>query len=98
MLDLNPMRTVARQALLAPALTHSVPAAFAETPDTTRTSKHYQFISTARVVEALLEAGFQATRAQQTRVRSGGSPNHARHMIRFSFVKESLSMIDAVPE
>ena len=98
MLDINPMRTVARQALLAPALTHSVPAAFAETPDTTRTSKHYQFISTARVVEALLEAGFQATRAQQTRVRAGASPDHARHLIRFSFVKESLSMIDAIPE
>ena len=98
MLDMNPMRTVARRALLPSALTQSVPAAFAETPDVTRTSRHYQFISTARVIDALLEAGFEATRAQQTRSRSGSSPSHARHMIRFSYVKNALSLIDAVPE
>jgi hypothetical protein len=96
MLDMNPMRTVARRALLPSALTQSVPAAFAETPDVTRTSRHYQFISTARVIDALLEAGFEPTRAQQT--RSHSSPNHARHMIRFSYVKNELSLIDAVPE
>jgi hypothetical protein len=96
MLDLNPMRTVARRALLPSALTESVPAAFAETPDVTRTSRHYQFISTAQVIDALLEAGFEPTRAQQTRSRS--SPKHARHMIRFSYVKNTLSLIDAVPE
>src|SRR5208283_3289316 len=39
MLDMNPMRTVARRALLPSALTQSVPAAFAETPDVTRTSR-----------------------------------------------------------
>jgi hypothetical protein len=98
MLDMNPMRTVARRALLPSALTQSVPAAFAETPDVTRTSRHYQFISTARVIDALLEAGFEPTRAQQTRSRSGSSPHHARHMIRFSYVKNALSLIDAVPE
>jgi Domain of unknown function (DUF932) len=96
MLDMNPMRTVARRALLPAALTQSVPAAFAETPDVTRTSRHYQFISTAHVIDALLEAGFEPTRAQQT--RSHSSPNHARHMIRFSYVKNELSLIDAVPE
>ena len=98
MLDMNPMRTVARRALLPSALTQSVPAAFAETPDVTRTSRHYQFISTARVIDALLEAGFEPTRAQQTRSRSGSSVHHARHMIRFSYVKNALSLIDAVPE
>jgi hypothetical protein len=98
MLDMNPMQTVARRALLPEALTRSVPAAFAETPDVNRTSRHYQFISTARVIKALLEAGFEPTRAQQTRVRAGGSLHHARHMIRFSYVKHSLSIIDAVPE
>ena len=67
-------------------------------PDVSRTSKHYQFISTARVIEALLEAGFEPTRAQQTKVRGGGSPDHAKHMIRFSYIKTSLSLIDAVPE
>jgi hypothetical protein len=59
MLDMNPMRTVARRALLPAALTQSVPAAFAETPDVNRTSRHYQFISTPRVIDALLEAGFE---------------------------------------
>jgi hypothetical protein len=98
MLDMNPMRTVARRALLPSALTQSVPAAFAETPDVTRTSRHYQFISTARVIDALLEAGFEPTRAQQTRSRSGSSPHHARHMIRFSYVKNALSLLDAIPE
>jgi len=96
MLDMNPMRMVARRALLPAALTQSVPAAFAETPDVTRTSRHYQFISTARVIDALLEAGFEPTRAQQT--RSHSSPNHARHMIRFSYVKNELSLLDAIPE
>ena len=96
MLDTNPMQMVARRALLPTALTESVPAAFAETPDPSRTSPRYQFISTARVIDALLEAGFEPTRAQQT--RSHSSPRHARHMIRFSYVKQELSLIDAVPE
>jgi hypothetical protein len=98
MLDLNPMTTVAREALLAPALTQSVPAAFAESPDARRTSKHYQFISTARVIAALCEAGFEPTRAQQARVRGGGSAHHARHMIRFSIIKQSLRLTDTIPE
>ncbi len=98
MLDLNPMQMVARQALATPALVQSAPAAFAETPDPNRTSQRYHFISTARVVQALLEAGFQPTRAQQTRVRGGGSPNHAKHMIRFSIVKSALTLTDAVAE
>jgi Domain of unknown function (DUF932) len=96
MLDMNPLQMVARRALLPTALTESVPAAFAETPDPSRTSPRYQFISTARVIDALLEAGFEPTRAQQT--RSHSSPRHARHMIRFSYVKQELSLIDAVPE
>ena len=96
MLDMNPMRMVARRALLPEALTQSVPAAFAQAPDPSRTSRHYQFISTTRVIEALLQAGFEPTRAQQT--RSHRSPTHARHMIRFSYIKHELSLIDAVPE
>jgi len=98
MLDLNPMHTVSRRALLPEAITQSAPAAFAETPDVNRTSKHYQFISTARVITALREAGFEPTRAQQTRVRGSGSPRHTKHMIRFSYIKNSLTLIDAVPE
>ena len=98
MLDTNPMLTVARRPLLPTALTQAAPAAFAQAPDSTRTSRHYQFISTARVIDALLEAGFEPTRAQQTRSRAGSSANHAKHMIRFSFIKNELSLLDAVPE
>jgi hypothetical protein len=98
MLDTNPMHLVARRALLPAALTQSAPAAFAESPDVNRTSRHYQFISTRRVIDALLETGFEPTRAQQTRSRCGSSPDHARHMIRFSYVKNSLSLLDAIPE
>jgi Domain of unknown function (DUF932) len=50
------------------------------------------------VIDTLLEAGFELTRAQQTRIRSGSSAHHARHMIRYSYVKNTLSLIDAVPE
>lgn len=98
MLDTHPMSVVARRALPTTALTQSVPAAFADTPDVNRTSKHYQFISTARVIAALLEVGFEPTRAQQTQSRRGSSVLHAKHMIRFSYIKPSLSLIDAVPE
>ena len=98
MLDTNPMQVVARRALLPTALTQAAPAAFADTPDVNRTSRHYQFISPARVIDALLEAGFEPTRAQQTQSRKGGSLHHARHMIRFSYIKNTLSLIDAVPE
>ncbi len=98
MLDLSPMQMVARQGLQTPALMQSVPAAFAETPDTTRTGRRYQFISTARIVEALLEAGFTPTRAQQAGSRRGSAPIHARHMIRFSLIKNTLSLLDAIPE
>lgn len=98
MSELDAMITVAREALLAPTLSQSVPAAFAQRPDARRTSKHYQFIITARIIAALSEAGFEPTRGQQARVRVGKSADHARHMIRFSIVKQSLRLIDTIPE
>lgn len=91
-------RFMDRRVLTLEALTEAAPAAFAQTADADRTSAKYTFISTAQVVQALLDAGFQPTRAQQTRVRGGGSPAHAKHMIRFSHTRESLTMIDVIPE
>jgi hypothetical protein len=91
-------RNVDRRTLSLDTLTREAPAVFAETPDGTRTTKHYTFISTAQVVAALREAGFEPTRAQQTRVRNGGSTTHARHMLRFSHTRESLTLVDAIPE
>lgn len=98
MLALSEYRQVDRRALTVDALSQQVPAAFADAPDATRTSKHHTFISTAQVVSALLEAGFKPTRAQQTHVRNGASTGHAKHMIRFSHTRESLTLVDAIPE
>ena len=55
MLDMNPMRTVARRALLPSALTQSVPAAFAETPDVTRTSRQWATVSSRFGVHAAVQ-------------------------------------------
>ena len=98
MLAMPEYRQIDRRALSVDALTASVPAAFAEAADPLRTSKHYTFISTAQVVSALLEAGFEPTRAQQTRARNADASGHAKHMIRFSHTKESLTLVDAIPE
>ena len=87
-----------QRALTSQALATAVPAAFAAAPDAERTTKHYTFISTAQVVSALLEAGFEPTRAQQTRTRRSGSVDHAKHMIRFSHTRDSLTLVDAIPE
>ena len=98
MLVMPEYRQIDRRALSVDTLSQSVPAAFAEAADPLRTSKHYTFISTAQVVSALLEAGFEPTRAQQTRARNADASGHAKHMIRFSHTKESLTLVDAIPE
>lgn len=89
---------VDRSALSLHHLQEIAPAAFASTPDTERTSARYTFISTAQLVGALLDAGFQPTHARQTRPRNGRSIHHARHMLRFSHIKHSLTLVDAIPE
>lgn len=73
-----------------------MPAAFASAPDTLRTSQRYVFISTQQLVNALIEADFQPTAARQA--RAGVSVAHARHMIRFTHVRESVTLVDAIPE
>jgi len=78
-------------------LRHSTPAAFAGSASA-RTKSTYRFINTADVLQALLEAGFQPSAAQQTRTRSGSDPTYARHMIRLRRVAERLTLVDCIPE
>jgi hypothetical protein len=54
-------------------LHRQTPAVFAGNASA-RTKPTYRFINTAHVLQALLEAGFQPSAAQQTRTRSGSDP------------------------
>jgi hypothetical protein len=78
-------------------LRHSTPAVFAANASS-RTRSTYRFINTAQVLQALLEAGFQPSAAQQTRTRSGSDPTYARHMIRLRRTRETLTLVDCIPE
>jgi hypothetical protein len=78
-------------------LRHSTPAVFAREASA-RTRPTYRFINTAEVLHALLEAGFIPSAAQQTRSRAGSDPSYARHMIRLRPVRESLTLVDCIPE
>jgi hypothetical protein len=78
-------------------LRNRTPAVFAGNAGA-RTKPTYRFINTAEVLQALLEAGFQPSAAQQTRSRSGSDPTYARHMIRLRRTRESLTMVDCIPE
>jgi hypothetical protein len=73
------------------------PAVFAANAST-RTKPTYRFINTADVLHALLEAGFQPSAAQQTRSRQGSDATYARHMIRLRPMRESITLVDCIPE
>jgi hypothetical protein len=78
-------------------LRHRAPAVFAGSAST-RTKPSYRFINTADVLHALLEAGFQPAAAQQTRSRQGSDATYARHMIRLRPMRESITLVDCLPE
>jgi Domain of unknown function (DUF932) len=78
-------------------LRRRTPAVFAGNAST-RTKLTYRFINTAGVLAALLEAGFEPSAAQQTRSRAGSDPAYARHMIRLRSVRESITLVDCIPE
>jgi hypothetical protein len=78
-------------------LRRQTPAVFAAHASE-RTKPTYRFINTASVLEALLDAGFEPSAARQTRQRSGFDPSHARHMIRLRSVRESITLLDCIPE
>jgi len=76
---------------------HRAPAVFAESA-AARVTRAYRFISTSQVVGALIEAGFVPTDARQGRSRLGDSAGFARHLIRFRHARESVTLVDAIPE
>lgn len=96
--DLAPVYDHAfRPTLSMDELRARTPAVFAGRASS-RTKPTYRFINTAEVLGALLEAGFQPSAAQQTRVRSGSDPAYARHMIRLRPIRETLTLVDCIPE
>jgi len=72
------------------------PAAFAQHAASV-TGPAYSFISTAELVRALLDAGFVLSAARQSGVRRR-DPQFARHIVRLRQARESLTLVDAVPE
>jgi hypothetical protein len=78
-------------------LRHRTPAAFADTASR-RTKPTYRFISTSDVLNALQDAGFEPSAAQQTRSRQHSNAAYARHMIRLRPMRESITLLDCIPE
>lgn len=78
-------------------LARQVPAAFSDHAAES-TSGTYVFISTKELVTALLDAGFVATQASQSRVRAGHDAAYARHLLRFQHTRESVTLADAIPQ
>ena len=95
--DLNSTASSHVSCLSAGQLAHRVPAAFADHAAGT-TSSRYVFLSTKALIEALFEAGFVATAANQTLTRRGSDPAYARHMLRFQHPRETVTLVDAVPQ
>lgn len=62
-----------------------------------KTSPNYVFISTRDLVDALMQAGFAPTEAQQ-RLSRGSRFGYAKHMIRFRHESESVRIVDCMPE
>jgi hypothetical protein len=104
------MNTLSISEAVAPAYSHAfgrtlsidelrtrTPAVFAGNASS-RTKGTYKFISTEEVLEALRDAGFQPSAAQQTKSRSGSDPTYARHMIRLRRIRESVTLMDCLPE
>jgi hypothetical protein len=74
----------------------SIPAAYA-TQSAPSTGRDYVFINTAELIAALAEEGFRPTEVAQTAPRSGNRA-FAKHMLRFRHLRDSVTLVDAVPE
>ncbi|WP_324315844.1 DUF932 domain-containing protein [Povalibacter sp.] len=72
------------------------PAVFAEHAHE-RMSARYGFIPTQRVLQGLIDAGFNPVEARQARTRRS-SPLHARHLVRLRRQFETVQLKDSVPE
>ena len=95
--DLNSTASARVLPLDANQLAHRVPAAFADRP-AARTSSKYVFLSTKTLIDGLFEAGFVAVAAIQTHSRRSSDPAYARHMLRFQHPRESVTLVDAIPQ
>lgn len=96
-IDSLPMHVHAfRPGLSLERLRSQAPAAFAESPFA-RVSASYRFISTRELVGALLDAGFAATEARQSRAR-GDRAGYARHLLRFRPLRTAVELEEAIPE
>ena len=94
--SLRSIDTAFRPGLTLERLREKAPAAFADNPFG-RVSASYRFISTRELVGALLDAGFIATEARQTRAR-GERAGFARHLLRFRPQLREVTLEDAIPE
>ena len=90
------LSTPVRPDLTLPGLQRRVPAVFAD-HQFEKTGRNYVFISTRDLVEALMQAGFSPTDAQQRRSR-GARVGFCKHMLRFRHVTESIPIVDCMPE
>ncbi|MFA6198956.1 MAG: DUF932 domain-containing protein [Bacteroidales bacterium] len=62
-------------------------------------SKHYKFIPTIQVVDALRSEGFYPVKAVQSKSKNLEKRNHAKHMIRFrKDVTQEYAVGDLIPE
>jgi Domain of unknown function (DUF932) len=95
--DFNSTASARILPLDATQLAHRVPAAFADRP-ADKTSAKYVFLSTKTLIDALFQAGFVATAANQTHCRRGSDPAYARHMLRFQHPREAVALVDAIPQ
>jgi len=95
--DLNSTASARVLPLEPGQLAHRVPAAFADRP-ASNTSRKYVFLSTKALIDALFEAGFAAVAASQTHSRRSSDPAYARHMLRFQHSRESVTLVDAIPQ
>ena len=87
---------VARRSLTDADLARHAPAVFADGASVA-TSPKYTFISTAHVLEALREVGFQPVTVRQVPARKRPQ-GWARHVVRFRTPLADVQLADALPE
>jgi len=61
-------------------------------------ARKYVFLSTKTLIDGLFEAALVAVAAIQTHSRRGSDPAYARHMLRFQHPRESVTLVDAIPQ
>lgn len=75
-------------ALTDDAMRNLAPSIFADDPHSSR-SDRYTYIPTIEVLNALRKEGFEPFNAMQTRVRTAGKRDHAKHLVRLRHVNHA---------